>query len=188
MKRASRLIATSLAVVVATGCATTPKSVSIAGRQVTVERNGDAPRVKGELLVVQEDRLWIGTRDGVTEVPLATVRKVRVKRHSSDARQALTWAVVGGLLTGGAMAGACASVDGNGGGTCATVGLVLGGLWLAVGALAAPSMESSSYLDLRKPAPDELWPYSRLPQGLPEGLTSDSFGLALGSDEDEEGQ
>jgi hypothetical protein len=137
---------------------------------------GDGPEVKGELLAVGPDRLWVREEKGVAEVRLPEVREVRVKRHGFGARQALTWALFGGLITGGILTAACASVEDSG--DCGRVGLAVGGLWLLTGAVAAPSMESSSRLDLRRPTPGDLRPFARLPQGLPEGVAPETLGPA----------
>ncbi len=168
MRRRQRLVATGAAVLLASGCASTPK-VPVVGRAVTVVPDGDGPRVKGELLAVGPDRLWVREEKGVAEVRLPTVREVRVKRHGFGARAALTWALLGGLVTGAVLAAACASLEDAG--NCGGVGLGVAGAWLLVGAMAAPSMESSSRIELRRPTPEDLRPFARLPQGLPEGLT-----------------
>ena len=166
MRRAQRLVAAVLALLMATGCASTPK-VQVVGRTVTVEPDGDGHKVKGELLVVGPDRLWVRESGAVAEVPLPAVRKVDVKRHGWDARRAATWTLIGGLVTGGALTGACAAADAD---SCGGVGLIALGAWLLVGLLAAPSMESSSRIELPRPTPDELRPFARLPQGWPEGV------------------
>ena len=169
MKRRPRVVATALVLVLAltTGCATTP-TVPVVGRSVTVVPEGEGPEVKGELLAVGPDRLWVQDEDELTEVPLPEIREIRVRRHPYGAGAALRWAALGGLATGGAMAGACSTVEGTD--NCGVVGLVFLGAWLVVGALAAPSMERSSRLDLWRPTPEALRPFARLPQGLPEGL------------------
>jgi hypothetical protein len=74
----------------------------------------------------------------------------------------------GGLATGGALAAACATVEGNS--NCAAVGLVVAGAWMAVGALSARSIESSSLVRLPAPASADLRPYARFPQGPPDGV------------------
>jgi len=164
--------------VMTTGCASTPK-VPVVGRAVTVVPEGDEPKVKGELLAVGPDRLWVREEEGVAEVHLPEVREIRVKRHGFNAHAALGWALLGGLVTGGILAAACASVeDAN---NCGGVGLAVTGAWLLVGAAAAPSMESSSRLKLWKPTAEDLRPFARLPQGLPEGLAPE----ALGADADD---
>jgi hypothetical protein len=176
---ARRILAASLLLVIVTSCASAPK-VGVYGRSVTVVTTGERAKVKGELLAVGDDRLFVREEDGVTEVPLPEVKEVKVKRHSWGARAALTWALAGGVATGGALAGACASVEDAG--NCGVVGLVTVGAWLLVGALAAPGMESSSQKKLKSPRPEQLRPYARLPQGLPEG--TDPASLALGPPKD----
>jgi len=168
MRRIQRFLATFVALLMATGCASTPKT-PVLGRSVTVVPEGEAPEVKGELLVVGPEQLWVRGKHGVIEVSLPEVREVRVRRHGSNGRSALTWALVGGLVTGGLLAGACSSVEGSH--NCGMVGLIVAGAWLLVGVAAAPSMESSSRLDLPRPTPEDLRPFARLPQGLPAGLT-----------------
>jgi hypothetical protein len=157
---------------VASGCATvgarSPMDVPVVGRAVTVAMEG-GHKVKGELLAVDEGRVFIGADDGVREVPLASVREVRVKRHGFGARKALTWALVGGLATGGTLAASCASVEDAGG--CMTIGAVTLGAWMAVGGLAAPAAEASSRIRLRQPDAGDLRPFARLPQGLPDGVS-----------------
>jgi hypothetical protein len=151
------------------GCASAPAKVPIVGRTVTV-RTGEADQaLKGELLLVGKDSLWLRGEDGVREVSLAGVRTVRVQQHSLNGKKAWTWAGIGAAVTGGGLAASCGSVEGSG--NCAAVGLVAGGLWLLVGALAAPSLERSSRIELKAPTVDALRPYARLPQGLPAGLS-----------------
>lgn len=171
MKTARRALAAILAAVLVPGCASTLKlqDVPVGGREVTVVTEGKKTKVKGELLVVDKDSLWLRAKDGVRELPLREVREVRVKRNGFGAHAALTWAGVGALVTGGGMAAACSSVEGSN--NCAAVGLVIGGLWLLVGALTAPALESSSRIDYSKPTAEMLRPYARLPQGLPPGVT-----------------
>lgn len=168
MRRRSRFAAIGVALVMTTGCATTPK-VPVFGRAVTVVPGDDEePEVRGELLAVEEDRLWVRDEDELMEVPLSTVREVRVKQHDFDGGRALQWALLGGVATGGVLAGACSSVEGTE--NCAVFGLIVAGAWLLVGALAAPSLEASSRLELGHPRPEDLRPFARLPQGLPAAL------------------
>lgn len=168
MRGAQRLVAAAVALLMATGCASTPK-VQVLGRTVTVEPDGDGHKVKGELLVVGPERLWVRQSDHVAEVSLPAVRKVKVKRHSWDARRAGTWSLIGGLATGGALTGACAAADGD---SCGGVFLITLGAWLLFGLLAAPLMESSSRVELPRPTEDELRPFARFPQGWPEGVAA----------------
>jgi hypothetical protein len=168
MRPVPRVVVLSLAAL-PLGCATGQAKLQVLGRPVTVVSNApEKEKVQGELLAVADGRLWLRADSGVREIPLAAIREVRVRRHGFGARQALTWAAVGGLVTGGALSLACASVEGNS--NCGVVGLAVAGIWLAVGALSAPSMESSSAVRLPVPTSADLRPYARFPQGPPDGL------------------
>lgn len=163
-----RILAAALTLAFATGCASAPKKLSPYGRSVTVVTTGERGKVKGELLAVGQDRLWVREKGGVTEVALPEVKEIKVRRHGFGGHAALTWAMVGGLVTGGALAAACGSVEDAD--NCGTAALVTAGAWLLVGALAAPAMESSSQERFTRPVPDQVRPFARLPQGLPEGV------------------
>ena len=174
MNRGRSIVVWGMTLLLATGCATAPK-VPIHGRSVTVVTEGGDEKVKGELLTVDSDSLWVQASDGVVEVPLPSVREVRVKRHGFGKDAAFQWALIGGGVTGGALAGACASAGADG---CGWVGLIVAGLWLLAGAAAAGSMESSSRLDLWHPTPEQLRAFARLPQGWPESLRAPTLGSA----------
>jgi hypothetical protein len=164
----SRCLAAALAAVVSGGCAA--RSPGVHGRDVTLVPNeSGAPKVKGELLAVDEGRLWLRTKDGVRDFAPASVREVRVRRHNLTGGWAVRWGLVGGLVSGVALTASCSSVKGNEVGGCAAVGGVTAGLWALVGFLAAPSLEASSHLSL-DPESARLKPYARLPAGLPKGL------------------
>ena len=169
MKTPPRAVAVILSAALVPGCASTLslKDVPVGGREVTVV-SGEGAKVKGELLVVEKDRLWLRAADGVRELPLRDVRKVQVQRHGFGARKALIWTGVGAVASGVGMAGACASVEDSSG--CAGWGLATAGIWLLVGALTAPAFESSSRIDYPGPSAEALRAFARLPQGLPPGV------------------
>lgn len=165
--RASAFAAT-LAALLAGGCAA--RTSGVLGRDVTlVPRHPDAPKVKGELLAVDQGRVWVRTKDGVRDFGTDALREVRVRRHNLTGGWAVRWGLVGGLASGVAMTAACSSVEGNDAGGCAAAGAVWGGLWALAGLLAAPSLEASSQVVL-DPESRRLRPYSRLPAGLPKGV------------------
>jgi hypothetical protein len=167
------LLATALA---GAGCASAPAKVPVVGRTVTVRMTEGDTRLKGELLFVDKDSLWLRGEDGVREVRLAGIRTVRVKQHSLDGKKAWTWAGIGAAVTGGGLAASCSSVEGAD--QCGVVGLVAAGLWVLVGALSAPSLERSSRIELTAPTPDGLRPFARLPQGLPTGVAPSALAPA----------
>ena len=165
--------AAAFAALVAGGCAA--RTSDVLGRSVTlVPREAGAPKAKGELLAVDQGRIWVRTNDGVRDFDPASLREVRVRRHNLTGGWAVRWGLMGGLASGVALTAACSSVEGNDAGGCARVGIVSAGLWTLVGFLAAPSLDASSQLSL-DPQSDRLKPYARLPAGLPEGVTPRSL-------------
>jgi hypothetical protein len=163
----------ALAALVAGGCAA--RSPEVYGRTVTlVPVESGAPKVKGELLAVHQERIWVRTKDGVRDFAPASLREVRVRRHNLTGGWAVRWGLIGGLVSGVALTASCSSVEGNDVGGCAAVGGVTAGVWALVGLLAAPSLEASSQLSI-DPGSTRLKAYARLPAGLPERVTPRSL-------------
>jgi hypothetical protein len=145
----------------------------VLGRSVTlVPKAEGAPRPKGELLAVDQGRIFVRTKEGVREFDAGALREVRVRRHGLGGKWALKWGVVGGLLSGTALAVACSSVEGNSSGECAAVGAGVGALWMLVGAAAFPGLDSCSQLHF-DPGARDLRSYARLPAGFPAGVMPD---------------
>jgi hypothetical protein len=162
------LLGPALVALLGAGCAA--RTSDVLGRTVTlVPSESGAPKAKGELLAVDQGRIWVRTKEGVRDFDPAALREVRVRRHNTTGGWAVRWGLVGGLVSGAAMAVACSSVEGNESGGCAATGAVWGGLWALVGLLAAPSLEASSQTVL-DPESERLKPYARLPAGLPKGV------------------
>jgi hypothetical protein len=164
----SHLPVVALAALVAGGCAA--RGPQVYGRDVTlVPIASGAPKVKGELVAVDQGRLWVRTKDGVRDLDPASVREVRVRRHNLTGGWAVRWGLIGGAISGVALAASCSSVEGTDGGGCAGVGVGAAAVWALVGFLAAPSLEASSQLSL-DPESARLKPYARFPAGLPKDL------------------
>jgi hypothetical protein len=161
-----------LGALASTGCAARS---TVLGRSVTlVPAAKDTKPVKGELLAIEEGRVFVRTRDGVREVEAAKLREVKVRRHDLGAGFAIRWGLVGGLVSGAVMTAACSSVDGNDAGGCAATGAAWGGIWVLAGLLAAPSLGSSSEVSFGPDSP-RLKPYARFPAGLPKGASAKSI-------------
>ncbi|MFI5183342.1 MAG: hypothetical protein ACHQNV_03005 [Vicinamibacteria bacterium] len=160
-------ITASMMVFVVTGCATVPK-IPFAGRAVEVQPTNakQSPPVKGELIAVGPEQLWVLEDKGIHEVPLGGVREVDVRRHGLDGQKAGLWALAGAIVTGGALAAACSKVSTG----CGRVFLGVGATWAVIGGLSAASLQQSSRLPVRPPAWETLRPYARFPQGLPPDL------------------
>lgn len=153
------------------GCATARTAHSVLGRRVEVEISGATAeqRPKGELIAVGPEQLYVLEPGGVRALPLSGIGEVRVRRHGLNGKRAMRWVGLGALLSGGALAGACSSVEGNGGG-CFGIGAIVAATWALIGLPAAVSLGRSSELRVRPPGWDALKPYARFPQGAPEGL------------------
>jgi len=89
-------LAVALAALVAGGCGA--RTSDVLGRSVTlVPREGGAPKAKGELLAVDQGRIWVRTKEGVRDFDPAALREVRVRRHNMTGGWAVRWGLVGGL-------------------------------------------------------------------------------------------
>jgi hypothetical protein len=146
------------------------------GAQIHVLQ-GAEPDLRGELLASDMERLWMLDREhGFVEVGFAGVEQIRIQRHGVTARTVTRWTLVAGGLTSAAMLGACLSVD-DSNGECLAFTAVWALAWAAVGGLSGLVMRPS-----RRIGPgevQELRPYARFPQGIPEGwIPGDSGGLA----------
>ena len=165
-----RGLALFLVVVLTTGCAT-GGGVSIYGRQVTAVEVGNSKEREsppaGELIAAEPARIWLLGKEQVFEVPLSSIEEVRVRRHGFTAEKALLWTLLGAVVTGGALAGACASVDAS---DCGSVFGLVGASWLVVGGLATAAVRRSSSTRIPRPRAEALSPYARFPQGVPEGF------------------
>ena len=170
MTRCKTMVVAALVVFLA-GCATIRPKVSVLGRPVEVQ----PAAVKGELLAVGAEQLWIKERDEVREVPLAGIEQVKVKRHDLDGKRGWAWALIGAVVTGAVLTASCASVEDT---SCGSVPLAVAGTWLALGGVSAASLERSSKLEVRGPNWEVLKPYARFPQGLPEELDPKSLAQA----------
>lgn len=155
------------------GCATAKPRSSVHGRNVEVRRlvaesEKDRREVKGELLAVDTERLFVLAPGGVRVIPRDEIEQVRVKLHGLDGSKAGLWALLGGLVTGGALAAACASVEdaGNCGAAFGASALV----WGVIGVPAALDLRKTSRLLVTGSELASLRPYARYPQGFPEGL------------------
>jgi len=140
----------------------------VRGSNVAVEIGSRSGTVlRGELIAVSLDSIWVLGDSGLAVAPLGYVRSASMKQHSLDGRTGLVWTLVGGLVTGGLLTAACASVCDD----CGSVFRAPLGSWGIVGGVSALTLEGSSRP--RFTTPDiggKLRGYARFPQGLPAGL------------------
>jgi len=129
----------------------------------------DGREAKGELIAVSSDSLWLLRHNALSVFPLAGTRQVDVRQSSFGAAKALLWSLAAGLISGAALTAACESVEGDCGAVLPAVLLS----WTFFGGIAALAVEPSHYAEFPTPAADQLRPYARFPQGMPEAFRSD---------------
>ena len=78
--------AVAFAALVAGGCGA--RTSDVLGRSVTlVPREGGAPKEKGELLAVDQGRIWVRTRDGVRDFdPAEALRRLAPAYKTQEGR------------------------------------------------------------------------------------------------------
>jgi len=136
---------------------------SVLGSRVDLELRG-APNLSGELLAAQRDSLWLLPVDGrLQTVHLADVLHAKVPQGGLTGGPVLLWTVIGGILSGALLTGACNSVEGT---DCSVVLPAVLISWGLVGGISAAISGSG----MRSVSPYELVPYARFPQGLPGGF------------------
>ncbi len=150
-----------------------PESVPrLAGAHVSVERTTGAGDFRGELVTVSNDSLWVLSGPTLFAARLSSVISVRVRQHGLSGGRTFLWGIIGGAVTGGGLAAACAQVGGNCGGVFAATAVT----WLVVTSISAISDEASSNPKLDRVTTAALKPYARFPQGWPEGLPRGAVG------------
>jgi hypothetical protein len=165
--RVRSLVVVALAAWTGAGCAT---GRSYLGRTVTVVPVGDAAELpmRGELIAVEPERIWVLGKEHVVDLPLSTVQEVQVQRHPLTRNRGWIWTALGALITGGSLAVACGSVEDTEG--CGGVFAVVAGSWLVLGGLPSEALDKSAILRIEQPTPERLRPYARFPQGPPAGV------------------
>jgi hypothetical protein len=123
----------------------------------------------GELIAVSPDSLWLLDDDALSAFPLARMRRVDVRESSFSAGTALLWSLAAGLISGAALTAACESVSGDCGAVLPTVLLS----WTFFGTIGGLAVQPSRYTELPAPAADQLRPYARFPQGMPDSFPSE---------------
>lgn len=125
--------------------------------------------LKGELMAVSPDSLWLSSQGRLRAFPLQGVERVDVEMHKWGGKRVFIWSLVAGLGSGLALTGACTSVSGAScGGVLPSVGLS----WALIGGISGLFLQRSSTRTLPMTY-EAIRPYVRYPQGLPpEAWTS----------------
>jgi len=146
----------------------TGPQVDVTGRAIVLRMVRGAPHdVRGELLAVQRDSIWVlaGTPGRVVAVRLRDVVEATVPRHGLTPAGGVLWGFIVGGASGVGLAAACAQVSSG----CGAVipGSMLAGV--AVGGVAAISFAFSSRWRFGPVTAVKLAPFARFPQGPPPG-------------------
>ncbi len=159
-----------LVVSLGTGCVTGSRSTSVVGRSVTVVPTPGSKTgpMKGELIAVEPEKIWVLGKEHVFEITVAAVKEVRVQRHLMNSGRGWQWTAIGALVTGGALTIACHSVKGTQG--CGRVFPWVGATWLVLGGLPSIGLDSSATILVKGPDAQVLNSYARFPAGPPQGL------------------
>lgn len=141
----------------------------VTGAEVLVNVRGHPGTVRGELLAVADDTVWVGRvgDQGVAPFPFPDVIAVRVRAHEAGASWTLRRVLAGWGSTSLGLTTACALAQSP---NCAVVPLVMAFPWGFLGGWAAMSNESGTWLRFQPQELTTLRPYARFPQGLPPSL------------------
>jgi len=156
---------------VLTGCVLRGAPISPYGRDVTVHVVGEP--VRGELIAVTADTIWVLQPSMLRPVAVRDQRRVDATRHSFGLRRTMRWMVTAGIATGAALFISCNSYESSGDGTGDTGGclLVIPGttaVFAAAGFLLGSLNERHTKLRVSPAETARLRPLSRYPQGLPD--------------------
>ena len=159
----------SIALVIG-GCASSTPRLSVLGREVEVRHTSADPGgpVKGELLAVGPEKVWVVGPKDVRSIPRSEIQEVRVRQHGTTGRKAAYRLIIGALVSGTVLALSCSSVEDTN--DCGKVFLPVVLSWGALGIPSAMGLAKSSQLRIKPSSWDSLRPYARFPQGLPDGV------------------
>ena len=146
--------------------ATSPR-VDVTGQAIVLRTLGALQDIRGELLAVQRDSIWVlaGPPGRVVAVRLSDVREATVQRHGLTPGRGVLWGFVVGGASGLGLAAACSQVS-SGCGALIPGSMLVG---VAFGGVAALSFASSSRWRFAPVTEMRLAPFARFPQGPPPG-------------------
>lgn len=127
-------------------------------------------RLDGELIAVGRDTLWVRGEAGVMRLPLADVQRVRMERHALTPARGFRWAMILGVATGAALSISCSNYHAQEGdsGSCGKMFTNTVLISAVVGGFFSVPLSSSAYQTTVAPNWNELTPFARFPQGLPQ--------------------
>ena len=141
----------------------------VTGAEVRVNVRGYTADVRGELLAVMGDTVWVQRVGAPGSVPFAfdDVIAARVRAHGAGDSWTMRRVFMGWGATSLGLMVACVQAEAA---DCSAVLLVMAIPWGIIGGVAAISNESGTWLRFLQEELTALRPYSRFPQGLPASL------------------
>jgi hypothetical protein len=136
---------------------------SVRGASVTI-RATDQSSIRGELIGVQADTLWIMRGTSLNGISFADIRQVDVQTTKIQPSTFMTYSLIGGLVTSGALTLACNSVTSG----CGGLFIASLGVWTGFSVLALPELNRQSRIRLGNHF-HTLQPYARFPHAWPDG-------------------
>lgn len=146
----------------------TGPQVDVTGRAIALRTTSGRPQVvRGELLAVQRDSVWVlsGTPGRIVAVRMSDVMEATVQRHGLTPAKGVLWGFAVGAASGVGLSVACSQVS-NGCVALIPGSMLVGG---AVGGVAAISFAFSSRWRFAPATAAKLAPFARFPQGPPPG-------------------
>lgn len=157
----------------ASGCAVRGLPISPYGRAVSMKAGTEA--IRGELVAISADTIWVQQGDSLRPVVLAPSQRVDVQRHSFGLRRTVRWLGLTGLATAASLMIACnsyeSSSEGGGDNSACIAVLPATSLFFGVaGLIFGAGNQWSSVHRLAAADTARLRSFSRYPQGLPASL------------------
>lgn len=125
----------------------------------------ESEEVRGELVAVTGDTVWLaGAGDvGPTPILFDRIESARARTHEFGSRKTLIMATIGWAATSFGLLVACGQVEGA---SCGFIPFAMALPWGLVGGIAAATNEARTWQDFAERL-SELGAYARFPQGLP---------------------
>jgi hypothetical protein len=149
---------------------TSPKGAEV---RLVVAGSTRSATVKGELLAVDSNQVWLLVDQRNTTVSRTSVTGVKVRAHQFGGKRGFLAGLVGGIVTSIGMSIACRAAEDSSG--CGTFVAAWGGIWLLVTAISAAFMEGNSWDTLPPSDWSRIAAYARYPQGVPPSLTAEPY-------------
>jgi len=160
--RAAPLAALALLATVA--CHPTPRPPQLGITTLVVMT--DLSRHEGELLAVHRDSLVLMVGNTLRWLPLSGIKSAMIDRRVLGVSASVRGMALAGLATGTALMISCMSADSE---ACVVLIPIGVGVGVIVGFIFGLETDRFRYATFTAPTAEQLRPWARYPQGMPEG-------------------